>query len=166
MPRKSDPWEFGDDERELLKERIVEMRMMGETPAQIAATLTAEGREVSWQTVQRYIREAAEESAARLAQTIDQRRMEQDRRVEYLLSICMKVLREKYANGLSIDKDMRNAVSLFERQARLLGLDVVRNQGQGSRLDWIDSAPLQDVMTEAERLGLIQPGEFQTPSAF
>lgn len=155
MPRHS------DDERDVLRERVVELRVAGETPAQIAAQL-----QISTPTVYRLIEEAAEESSARLAQLVDQRRMEQDQRVEYLLSLCMKRVRERFAAGLPIEKDLKNAVALFDRQARLLGLDVARGPGGHNKLDWLETAPFEAVVTEAERMGLIRPGEFQTPGTF
>ena len=157
-------------ERALLRERIVDLRICGLSPVEIAKKLTAEGHSISWNHVQRIIRDAAQESATRLADTVDQRRMEQDKRVELLLSMCMRDIdAARTADPVpmkTIETLLRAAVSLFERQARLLGLDANKNQGQGSRMDWLNDAPFETVVAEAEKYGLVRPGEFKTPAVY
>jgi hypothetical protein len=162
MPKPEDA--FAADERDVLLERILTLRLGGMKPVKIAEKLTAEGHTISWSHVTRLIREAAADCRERREDLLDQRFMEQDRRVEWLIALCMRKVRRKAKEGRSIDALLRIAVSLFERQARLHGMDKDKARGGKPPPDgnWLDSAPFESVLGEAERIGLVKPGEFRT----
>lgn len=163
MPKTEDA--FTEDDRDILIDRIVTLRLGGMKATKIAEKLTAEGYPITWSHVTRLIREAAADCRENREDLLDQRFMEQDRRVEWLIALCMRRIRRKAKDGKSIDALLRIAVSLFERQAKLHGMDKDKPRGGNPNgQNWLDSAPFESVLGEAERIGLVKPGEFRLAS--
>ncbi len=151
------------DERDILVEKIMDMRLTGCKPEKIAARLTAAGHPITWTHVARLIREAAADCRANHQELLDQRFLEQDRRVEYLIAMAMRRVRRAAKKGQPFVAMLKAAISLFERQAKLHGLDLHTARGVNQQKDnWLDSAPFESVLNEAERIGLVAPGEFDT----
>lgn len=162
MPKPEDAFEA--DERAILLDRILTLRLGGMKAKAIAAKMTAEGHKISWTHVTRLIREAATECQEQIEDTVHQRFMEQDRRVEWLIALGMRRIRKLAKEGKPFADMLRITLTLFERQAKLLGLDRERSRGGPPMKDnWLDSAPFESVLGEAERIGLVKPGEFRVP---
>lgn len=60
------------------------------------------------------------------------------------------------------DRPFRVAVAIFERQARLLGLDVGKDRDTKGPTGWLDQAPIQQVVDYAKQLKMNIPTQFET----
>jgi hypothetical protein len=148
----------GAEAKPFVLERILQLRVLRKSAKDIADTLTREeGYPISWTSVQRMIREAAEECRARHRELADQRFLEQDRTLEVLLGQVMQAMEQAATAGQPPDdKLIRAAVALADRQARLHGLDKARTGG-AVKHDWLDGLSRADLMRTAELYGIKVP---------
>lgn len=140
-------------------EEILRRRAAGELYPAIAAALGYSERHVH-----RLISEAAERCRRDNAALVAKRFLEHDRRCEHLYDVCLRRIQAQIEAGDFDDRVIRAAVTVLDRQARLLGLDASKRVGGGGDGPnaWLDKAPLSDVVREAKILGLELPKEFDT----
>lgn len=130
--------------------------------------------------VSRILRDAATRVRDEAADEIAVAFYQQKERLERLYSIVMLeieayenyMLAVRKAQGMNPeaniqpikfdDRPFRVAVAIFERQARLLGLDVGRERDTKGPTGWLDQAPIQQVVDYAKSLGMKTPGLFET----
>lgn len=145
------------DHAELI-ETILEYRGEGKSVKEISELTGYSKRHVI-----RLIAEAAERARKENANLVARRFMEHDLRCEYLLALCSRRLKQLADLGDFDEKAVRAAVAVMDRHARLLGLDTIKRKGgRPGENDWIDNAPIKDVLAEAKALGLEIPAAFDT----
>lgn len=147
---------------------ILRLRSVGYRPADIGDLLGVEyGGPIGRRMVEKILRDAAEEYRAENQATIARASLEQNERLEWLYSVCARWIEwtRVAEDGVLLPPDekiIRAAVSILDRQARLLGLDVKTSMGPGaSGQDWFASAPIQEVIKRGEQLGFIMPVKFE-----
>ncbi len=92
---------------------------------------------------------------AGITELIEQRAVEQDETIEYLLAEVLKVLAKGY------DKDaIKCAIMLLERQAKLHGFDKASVKAGMHDKDWIEEASDAELVDYAKTMGLRLPESF------
>lgn len=82
---------------------------------------------------------------------------------EYMLAVrAAKGVGENLKPVSFDDRPFRIAVAIFERQARLLGLDVGKDRDTKGPTGWLDQAPIQQVIDYAKQLKMNIPTQFET----
>lgn len=112
---------------------------------------------------ERLLAEMGEKMRKRNDARVSRRFLEHDARCEHLYSLVVAEINKQAAAGAFDEKLIRAAVTVLDRQARLLGLDAVKSTDKRhGPNEWAEEAPLKDVMAEAKRLGLVLPTGFET----
>jgi cytosine/adenosine deaminase-related metal-dependent hydrolase len=140
--------------------KVLEYRAQGKTWAETAALLG-----VTVRTCHRLVAEEADRVRAEQKRLVSQRILEHDRKLEWLYERLAATIHE-YATRTPPrvdEKLVRAAVSVLERQAKLLGLDAAKAPAGGGANDWMrDDTPLADVIRTAELYGIKIPDTFRT----
>lgn len=126
-------------------EQILELRAKGYRHSRIAEKLG-----INEETVKARLEEAHKAARDRLGDLVNQRQHEHDGRLEWLWSVCAAELE---AGNLSM---IKSALTILERQSKLLGLDVRPMVGGNGYEDdkWYACAPVQAVLDAGEKMGM------------
>lgn len=155
MPPKVTGTGFADDETQLewaeRLEYVLRQRARGVPVSQIAKELGLNPRHIFT-----YLQQAAEDTRTRIQELCDQRFSEHDSRYEYIYrSLVVKL--ESVTDPKDFAAIARAAVTVLERQSRLLGLDRDKPSGGGNRSDWLDSATPSEILSIAKNYGIAVP---------
>jgi AraC-like DNA-binding protein len=134
------------------RQQCIDLKTRGWSSRDIAKEVN-----LSEQTVRRLIRAAVEEARAEEKETIFERYHLQDARIEYLIKYVMGYINA--AQEFNADL-IRSAVALFDRQAKLHGLDKQKTAGS---LDWLAAAPPDELVRLARERGITLPEKFDLP---
>lgn len=109
----------------------------------------------------RLLNEAAREMRAANAEHALRRFAEHDARCEWLYEQCVARIQQSVEEGALDEKAVRAAVTVLERQAKLLGLDMKAGAAGSNTGEWAVDAPFEDVKKRAAELGLTLPESFK-----
>jgi hypothetical protein len=136
------------DSAALVRARVIEMKTEGWSSRDIAKDVN-----LSETQVRHLIRQAVEAARAAERALITERYHVQDLRVEWLIEKIMGLIRTAPEFD---ERLLRQVIALFDRQAKLHGLDKNRTPST----DWLSSAPPDELLRIAKERGIKLPEKF------
>lgn len=147
-----------DSERELdivLREKaVLDRYASGDSVVVIAMDLG-----VTVQTVHRAIKKAAEEIRASNQDRVNAALLQQDLGLTRLIQICMSRL--AFEGKFRFDSEsIRCLIMVYDRQAKLHGLDRAKLNAPNGSYSWLETASPQLLMETAAKMGIRVPVPF------
>lgn len=150
-------------DRTLFAERVLREYAKGKKPEVIAF----EERVNHW-TVYEVIREAVRTIREKNADFVENTFLQQDLGLRHLIVRCMEAVERAAAHVPPLlDRDaVKILIMLYERQAKLTGIDRARNpEREPTGLDWLKTATDEDLKKRAKNIGLRLPESIIGPTA-
>lgn len=139
---------------------LIEDAIKGWKPRQLQDKYKLSDRQVS-----RILRDAAvrvREDAADLIAEAFHRQHERLERLYSLVEIALQEYENPDTRGGFDDRPFRVAVAIFDRQAKLMGMDRGGTKADKSVTGWMDGAPIEQVVDYAKSLKMNIPTQFET----
>jgi hypothetical protein len=142
-------------------EKVVKAIVAGKSYAEAAALADLDVRHIH-----RILAAYAAEVRNRVVDRCHEAFAVQDARLEAMYAHAQKKMDALPADATPSEfcACVKAIVLIFERQARLLGIDREKTVGGGQKVDWLDGASEAELVKWAEKRGLPVPEKFKTLS--
>ncbi len=139
-------------DKDLVFARVLKLYTEGKTLSEIRDAIGFEDNRIVYDV----IREAARDLRQNASDQTNQAFLRQSKMLDLMIEFHMKVIVERFEETKTLDHNaVRQLILVFDRQAKLLGLD--RKTELGGDYSWMRNAGEEELRRRAEARGIVLP---------